>query len=332
MTLIIAAGNATNAYLVSDRRISELKKLGNGHASLRTDESNKAFTMNIRAGRFVIGYSGLAELAGHDPFAARLWIPQTFAELSATCISLRSILDEFSARATARFSRIRADSRHKRLTIIGIGYLYPDDGPQLSTFRITNFESLDLEAKATDHARKEFSWWGYYNDAVDGTVIRITAGARTISNATNVPYTELYEWLKENRHPDAILSRAIKTIRSHAGSGYSGGTVGAECSSIVLPRDLSSTCRIGYHSTKVKHDIYVPGLIEMRGEPYGNYILTDSMFGAADDTGRKAIVSVPQVRKRWPCPCGSGVRYRFCHGPKAPQASRVEFEMGSFPD
>jgi preprotein translocase subunit SecA len=55
--------------------------------------------------------------------------------------------------------------------------------------------------------------------------------------------------------------------------------------------------------------------LETRGERISNVTYSaPNEVGEAQTTPGTAVASVPQVGRNEPCPCGSGKKYKFCHG------------------
>jgi hypothetical protein len=305
--MIITLGNMHNAILVSDRRLINPDRS-------RDDESNKAFVLITRDARVAIGFSGLAGVPRFG-FRTRFWLPQALADSAAPDYTLGGILTRLKARAEHDISRLRAES--KRLSIAGVGYQYIDAAPRLIAFRLSNFESPDPQPVVSDDAARDFAPWTWTSD--QGTTtgrLRHISGWNIGPDQIDQPWDELYDWLRINKPPAAIVSRAVRMIRLMSDAKETRGLVGSECMSIILPSDQSTSPVSEYHSTEAKVSTYMPGYIEARGGDYGAYVIADTEMGIADPGGTKLISAVPQVPRNRACPCGSGHKYKYCHGRK----------------
>jgi len=86
--------------------------------------------------------------------------------------------------------------------------------------------------------------------------------------------------------------------------------IGKQCTSVALPRDFRVAPTMEYHSTEIVMSIR--GVSFVVSQPEGEFILADSGL-QIDDMG-SPMPLVPRVRRNRACPCGSGKKYKLCHG------------------
>ena len=307
MTMIVTLGNLDNAILVSDRRLT----MPDGSWD---DESNKAFFMITQDARVAIGFSGLAGIPSSG-FRTRFWLPQTLAEVAATDHTLNGILAGLKVRAERDISPLRVTS--KRLSITGVGYYYAVTPPRLIAFRLSNFESADPQPVVSRNTGRDFALWTWVSDEGAAPVrLRHISGWNAGPDETGPAWDEIYEWLRLGKPSAAIVSRAVRMIRLVSDDKATRGAVGGECMSIVIPSDPARPPISEYHSSGVKTSVYMPGHIEARGGEHGVYVLADTEMGITDSAGKKLASAVPQVPRNRPCPCGSGRKFKYCHGRK----------------
>jgi hypothetical protein len=107
----------------------------------------------------------------------------------------------------------------------------------------------------------------------------------------------------------AIVAKAVHTVREIGKRSQAAGTVGQELTSIVLPRDRTAQASVDYHPSGLRSVSRLPGLIVAHDDGFkGGF--TSAEWGFSD--GRPLIV--PKTARNAPCPCGSGEKYKRCHG------------------
>jgi hypothetical protein len=305
--MIVTLGNLDNAILVSDRRLT----MPDGSWD---DESNKSFFMITRNARVAIGFSGLAGVPSRG-FRTRFWLPQTLADLAATDNTLNGILAGLKVRAEHDISPLRVTS--KILSITGVGYYYAATPPRLIAFRLSNFESPEPQPVVSEIAERDFALWTWASDHSAPSVrLRHISGWNTGPDETGAAWDEIYEWLRLGKPAAAIVPRAVRMIRLVSDAKATRGAVGRECMSIVIPSDSTRPPISEYHSSDAKTSMYMPGHIEARGGERGVYAIADTEMGIADPAGKKLISAVPEIPRNRPCPCGSGRKFKYCHGRK----------------
>jgi hypothetical protein len=73
--------------------------------------------------------------------------------------------------------------------------------------------------------------------------------------------------------------------------------------------------------------VFLPDYIrtyEAQGGGYGALIIRNEGFALEDEAGDKIIVQVPKVGRNRPCPCGSGRKYKQCHGNRQEPGWRIQ--------
>jgi hypothetical protein len=306
MTMIVTVGNLDNAILVSDRRLTMADGSWN-------DESNKAFVLITRDARMAIGFSGLAEVPSLG-LRTRFWLPQTLSDCATPDYTLGSILSRLKLRAEKDISSLYVTDR--RLSITGVGFWYGSQTPRLAAFRLSNFESLD-DPPTLSQSPHDFRLWTWTSNASTPTAeLRQISGWRTGPANAIAVWNEIDEWLRIKKNPEAITARAIQMIRLISDWKSAEGRVGSQCMSIVIPNNPADRAVTQYHTTDARASLYLPGHIEARGGDYGVYSIADFEMGAKDQEGKGLTTVVPSVPRNRPCPCGSGRKFKYCHGRK----------------
>ncbi len=203
---------------------------------------------------------------------------------------------------------------NKRLSVVLAGYCYDEIPPRAYYWLVSNFENIDGHLLARGQAAKEFKL-GYHRETrpteVDPHFIIMAGNDRGVSDEH---FEGILVLLRQHKPPEALVGKVVEVLRAAAKSYRSGNTVGEQCMSIVLPSDPAAKVVGQYHSTKVAYKLYQPTVIEARGGEFGVYVLADPELEARHDSGRPAILGIPRVGRNRPCPCGSGLKYKRCHG------------------
>jgi SEC-C motif-containing protein len=305
MTLIIGLANSQQVILISDRRLSS-----NGRVV--EDESNKASVLICRDARLAVAFAGLAQ-AG--TFLTRRWLLEALLKSAEPDHLMWPTISRFRDRATREFATITAVRKQdKRLSVVLAGYCYDEGLPRCYYFLISNFEGFDSQQPPLAVPLEEFRvHWGRESRPLEESLsVVITVGA---DKAITQEHVEMLQaLLRENRPPKALVGKGVEIIHDVAESHRSGNLVGKQCTSIILPSDPEATASVGYHSSKVTHKIYGPSVVEARGGDFGSFILESPELEARDSLGRPSILNFPKVGRNHPCPCGSGIKYKKCHG------------------
>jgi uncharacterized protein YecA (UPF0149 family) len=131
---------------------------------------------------------------------------------------------------------------------------------------------------------------------------------------SNSDEESLRKLLVERRPPKAIIGKAVELIREMADRISAQGVIGKQISTITLPRDINLSAETGYHSNSVTYSVAMPDMVttidEHRRTAHGGI----SIRVANPKTA--APMTVPRVHRNSPCPCGSRIKYRKCHGKK----------------
>jgi hypothetical protein len=83
--------------------------------------------------------------------------------------------------------------------------------------------------------------------------------------------------------------------------------------SIVVPRD-GSMATASYHPETRDPVSYAPNFVRSVGDGRAEVAIIDFQTSELVDQGRPVPRGVPKVGRNKPCPCGSGKKYKKCHG------------------
>jgi len=314
MTLILALGNIDQIIQISDRRLIR-------DGVLVDDESNKAGVFSCSNARLIFGYTGLAK---YGSFATQFWLLENLAKLGQPDFQAGSILERLKAKATEDFDKIQLLSNvpleHKRLSIMFSGYLYHYSPPRAGNAIITNFQDLSVGQDSNT------AWTSFQSNVLSEKIptpenpwfIRSIGAWSAVQESDLNPLIGL---LIERKPAKAIVNKAVKIIRNIADRPQAGGAIGMQLSSIVLPRDRDSHTIAEYHTAKPKSVVYMPSMVI--STPEMQLAMGDPELESSEDPNKQLII-FPKTGRNKPCPCGSGKKYKKCHGSSLFQ-TRLDF-------
>jgi hypothetical protein len=123
-------------------------------------------------------------------------------------------------------------------------------------------------------------------------------------------YVSLKTLLYERRPARAVISKATELMVRMADNPAAGGTIGKQVTWLKITPDPDSPTESGYYSNVPTSVVYMAG-----------GVVAQTHRQAAIDMGVGWIegpapppLAVPKVGRNYPCPCGSGKKYKRCHG------------------
>ena len=132
---------------------------------------------------------------------------------------------------------------------------------------------------------------------------------------------KLRDFLVSNKPSKATVNKTIEVVREIAGRPQAQGTIGKQLTSIIIPKDLKLGCESSYSSDIVKTESYMPAMVYLLPD---KHLTVDNISVRPVDKDTLPI-SVPKVGRNVPCPCGSGKKYKYCHGKKPKKNDFIGF-------
>ncbi len=308
MTLSVAILNDDFALVATDRRLSAGRYVG-------TDEQDKTFALLTDDARMSVSFTGLATANG---FSTHDFLVKNAGEWAKPDYRIGGLVDRMCSGLTEKFKKdpvLRGISPEaKRLSILFVGYIYTPD-PVGSLFLISNFHDpgkLPLSA-----ARENFNCWSH--PAVD------RPGVMFIGTTSGLDMPGLDQACTDAQSigPKAAAARLVNIIRKASDKAATKNTIGKQITSLVVPAGLQEPFEGEYHTAKPVRRIFIPAYVWATSKFSGAMFGGDVHAGSSPfhvDTSSPAV-AVPVVPKNRQCPCGSGKKYKMCHGRK-PRAQR----------
>ena len=313
MTLHLTLFGSDYAILISDRRLSS-----NGKTI--TDEYNKATVLDFDDARLICGFTGIATI-GHikrPTFSTQDWLLDALYETaSPDHLSVPTLLrfKDHCSKAFREHSALKSlSSDNRKLAFLFAGFNYdgqpacPNAHPCAAV--LTNFRGFggvdDLPGEPNDFALREI-------DMSKDTRVGVFGQWPAISPQD---IADLNDMLESKKPADAVLARAIDLVSTAASREKAENTIGQQLNTIVLPADRSKPVQCAYHVQKGSTIYYQPDHAILTSKQ--QLMLKGAMIYASDASGNHAPTAppivVPKVHRNAPCPCGSRIRYRNCHG------------------
>jgi hypothetical protein len=302
MTLIIALGNRDQVMQISDRLLTI-------DGTLREDESNKAGTFFCADARLIYGFTGLARIGD---FETNRWLIHILTQCAPPDFTAYKTLERLKERANQDFQNLPA-LRHlnkiqKQLTVMFSGYRYHLDPPLAVYAILTNCMESIIDPANPD--RFQTSYWGESRPINQEFTFVQRVGFWTAMEDQDVD--SLRTLLLELKPAKAIVGKAVEIMHLIADRPKSKGTIGKQLTTIVLPRDPAAIVTSDYYSNVLSYKSYIPDMVFAQGPKSPAAVSRISLQPV--DPSNTPPISVPKARPNEPCPCGSGKKYRKCHG------------------
>jgi hypothetical protein len=122
----------------------------------------------------------------------------------------------------------------------------------------------------------------------------------------------------ERRPARAIRGKALEALNRVGAPHGELGNIGRQCGSIVIPSALSEPVVTDYLADRNRWEVDYPNQLIMLGQDTDGAVMGLSMSAASP----ARPLAVRKVPRNQPCPCGSGAKYKTCHGRDLPSALR----------
>lgn len=292
MTLIVGLMSPKRAILVSDRRLSR-------NGSLYDDETNKATALFCADARVAVAFTGLA-IAGK--FQTSRVLLRLLAEAGKPDNLLLPTIQRFAVLMTEELKSLRIPAKDKDLRIIFAGYQYQRSTAAPMLIQVAN--AADSAGVIQAVAGEKFLIWTARDPLGIGSF-----GFGTTSGVRPADRAKLKQLLAEDRPAEALVDKAVDTIRNAADSLRSKNAVGKQCMSIVVP--LQGGLVANYHSAEAKNTLYQPSIVV--STPTMSLTSEGGSIEQLDPSTPRPLV-VPKTGRNQRCPCGSGLKYKKCCG------------------
>lgn len=309
MTFGIAFVGPGHAGVVTDRRLSGRRK---------TDDSTKCGIATFQDGSLAYTMAGLAEVA---TFRTRYWIAETVVRAAAPGLSMEAALRRFTDEATATMRELRLPRTERRLSVAFVGHRrHPLGLHECVVAQVSNFGHFDEDSPGDvwDEFRLSFK------SAPMGATAILTVGCGQIAQSDLDHAAEL---VRNPKVPPSEIVNVLVGLIRRAAALDPNGAIGDICSSVVISAGNPSV-GYDYHPQVASPISRIPA---MACAIYGNtgaYVAVDGAVEVGRLDGGTAVAHVPRGAKGGPCGCGSGRKYKRCHGRGGRSAVPDTVEVG----
>lgn len=312
MTFVLAYGNLDVVGQVSDRRLT-----GSDGVPQVLPE-NKATVITLADARLICGFAGLAR-AGR--FRTGEWLLEAIALAASGTHQALDTVQRFTELTTERFRQpdlaALGNDPVKGLSFLFTGYRDgPGDRAPLITALVTNFQNFETGVDEPPWDEFRHTFWSVREGEEAPTWIQRIGQWPAMTHADE---ERVRKGLEERRAPAALDTMTVGLVREIAGRPLSGGTVGRELSSVQIgptrPPEIDEGTfpMIGaFHPEGATH-VYrqVNQVISIRDDL--QLSIRDPQISVLERQP-DSVVAVQKVGRNKPCPCGSGRKYKRCHG------------------
>lgn len=304
VTLGLILINRDQAIQIADRRLTR-------NGAIVTEESEKSCVVITNDARLSMMYSGMAQVG---PFRMFQCLLDNILECAKPDFIAQNMINRLVRKLNDLFASnplIRGlDNEHKRTSIILSGYHYgfapplavvailsnfpigTDDwsaGDESGRFHVV-FENERLESRIETFSYvQKIGWWPAVTDS-DVDVLR--------------------RLLVQGRPATTIIGAGEDLFRSIAERPTAGGTIGKQLNIIALPRDPERPAISYYSVGHTTRETVMSSMVVATGNAQS--IVTGIRIEPVEADAPP--MSLARVRRSERCPCGSGLKYKRCHG------------------
>jgi hypothetical protein len=144
---------------------------------------------------------------------------------------------------------------------------------------------------------------------------------------------DLGELIDSGKPAAAVVGKAVEVTREAARSPAARDLIGGQLLSVVIPADRGAPPVGAYHTEFASDAYFSPGSVVVDANGEGMSVMGLAITSGAlspsevraryregmqglprDMTQRFEPIAIPKVGRNQPCPCGSGQKYKRCHG------------------
>lgn len=304
MTLITVAANPAFIVQVADRRLSTA-------AGPLPVEQTKAIHFHLPASDFLVGYTGLALVGNKGMHQILMEVLQRSAELGNYEIGPTAEAITAELTKVFRSKEVRAyRPEDRRLTVMMTGFNRIESTRYTLIQGLwTNYQDWNVGDYVEANDTFMFTHFAVRPGETWPTIVQ-RIGAFEESQLPRIE-SAIRPLLSQGKPPRAVRDRLVLDLpelsRQHR-------TVGVNANAAILYPNGQiewsySTGKPEWHYSIGNSVIAVPGQDLM----VSDFVVEVVDSKSIPDRGGTAM-TVPRVAKNRPCPCGSGRRYRQCHG------------------
>lgn len=296
MTLILSVGTRQHTIMVTDRRLTV-----NGR--VQDDDAGKLGVLTLQDARLLFGFSGLARFGD---FSTEIWLLDALYECAEPDRLAGSTLDRLKEKATDIFASApllrKVPMSSRKLSVLFAGYLM--DGRGVGAL-LSNFEDA-VSGTTYPAPRDKFELYHQTDDQQNPFQPMIQwTGHRTAVLPEDT--TSLCEIIDAKLPAAALKGKALELMKEIAARPAAKNLIGTRYSVGTLTPNLNEAPATLYVSDTVSDTIYMAN--QINATQRGKMAIALPRLSVPG-----APIVVPKVGRNRPCPCGSGKKFKHCHG------------------
>ena len=281
MSLILAVGNPDHAIVVADRGLWST-------GGIVADGSNDPVLVRTRDARLALTFTGLART---EMLEARTWL--LLALHSSMQNGMQLSFERLCQLGDLQWSRLRAADPH--FTAVMAGFVTDANGTFPALGIVSNWElppDMDETKEIDDRFRSV--WWRH--TALRNFADSFAMPAGQIEAVGEDEIAELKALAVAGAPREEIIALAVGITRAAAERPEAAGTLTGEVTSMVLSADPRVDPQLRLHRGDAVTLLGAPSVVSPDA-------ILDGKVAATGQIGRNSA-----------CPCGSGKKYKVCHG------------------
>lgn len=311
MTFVLALGNREQIIQLSDRRLTR------PDGTTMVLPETKTTIVTLGDSRLICGFAGLAKAQG---FRTSDWILDALAGAASKDHLALGTVERFTEEATAKFREptlAQVPRASRALSVLFTGYNDTRDPPAMIAAWVTNFQNLETGQDEEPWDEFRVKYWSLKPPSEEPNPTWIQRVGQWPA-MTNGDEQKLRRALDERRTALALAEMGVGVMREIAARPEAQGRIGKDISSAVLPAERPPEIQRG--TINLSMGPYFPegasqrwvGVNQVVSMDGLELMMKDPILAVADPDG--SPVAVQKVGRNKPCPCGSGKKYKKCHG------------------
>lgn len=324
MTLVLATVNGHEAVMVADGQVSE--------GSVPSDREHVKLTIVMfEDATLAMGFTGLATVGvvrGHrgpapaGAYRTVEWVADQLVAAADPDHLMIPTLVRLKDRLSARYPPVTVQASDALLVLGFVGFRYDEQGTHRIASTLGNSEPT---ADGKLRAGQEFDLAIEHVQAA--SILALGRPAALVESSR----LQLADLVSSRAPGQAIAAKAVEVIREAARSPAAGSAVGDMCMSLIIPSDRSQPIRTSHHADRPGSLYYLAHVVDLRLGPNAGVYMDVVIKGGLPQGPFRDIV-FPKVPRNAPCSCGSGKKYRACHGRpmRAPKGVQPTIVLGPY--
>ncbi|HCF24759.1 MAG TPA: hypothetical protein DER67_04360 [Novosphingobium sp.] len=133
----------------------------------------------------------------------------------------------------------------------------------------------------------------------DGVIVQIEGWTPAVEPGTRASIKKIAKSESRDQH---ALRKAVLSLQKASKHKDAMKTIGMNCNSAVIDARVDTTIVTTYHVGKADRTVYGP-----------NSVVTKGMYSYGPMLRGEDLLTGPEIKKRDPCWCGSGLLFKSCH-------------------